>query len=93
MPNSLPPEPLAGRVALITGGSRGIGLEAARGLGHQGATVVLVGADRDRAATTAEMLMAEGIDAVGDGADVADAIAMDAPVSYTHLTLPTIGSV
>ncbi|MEY4136733.1 MAG: hypothetical protein RL205_861, partial [Actinomycetota bacterium] len=78
MPNSHPPEPLAGRVALITGGSRGIGLEAARGLGHQGATVLLVGADHDRAATAAEMLIGEGIDAVGEGADVSDAIAMDA---------------
>jgi NAD(P)-dependent dehydrogenase (short-subunit alcohol dehydrogenase family) len=78
MPNSHPPEPLAGRVALITGGSRGIGLEAARGLGYQGATVVLVGADHDRAATAAEMLIGEGIDAVGEGADVSDAIAMDA---------------
>jgi NAD(P)-dependent dehydrogenase (short-subunit alcohol dehydrogenase family) len=71
-------EPLAGRVALITGGSRGIGFEAARGLGRQGATVVLVGSDPGRAAAAALELQAEGIDAVGESADVADACSMDA---------------
>jgi NAD(P)-dependent dehydrogenase (short-subunit alcohol dehydrogenase family) len=78
MPNSESIEPLAGRVALITGGSRGIGFEAARGIGHLGATVVLVGTDPGRTATAAEVLVAEGIDAVGEGADVSDARAMDA---------------
>jgi NAD(P)-dependent dehydrogenase (short-subunit alcohol dehydrogenase family) len=78
MPNSESFEPLAGRVALITGGSRGIGFEAARGLGRLGATVVLVGSDPGRAASAAELLVAEGIDAVGEGADVCDAEAMDA---------------
>lgn len=78
MPNPDTAEPLAGRVALITGGSRGIGFEAARGLGRLGATVVLVGADPARAASAAETLVAEGIDAVGEGADVSDASAMDA---------------
>ena len=71
-------EPLAGRVALITGGSRGIGLEAARGLGRQGATVVLVGSDPGRASAAAHELEGEGIDAVGETADVADAGSMDA---------------
>jgi len=71
-------DPLAGRVALITGGSRGIGLEAARGLGRLGATVVLVGVDPTRAAAAAEALVAEGIDAVGECADVSDAAEMDA---------------
>jgi 3-oxoacyl-[acyl-carrier protein] reductase len=70
-------EPLAGRVALLTGGSRGIGFEAARGLGRQGATVVLVGSDPSRAAAAAHELQAEGIDAVGESADVADADSMD----------------
>jgi NAD(P)-dependent dehydrogenase (short-subunit alcohol dehydrogenase family) len=74
-------EPLAGRVALITGGSRGIGFEAARGLGRQGATVVLVGSDPGRAAAAAQLLESEGIDAVGESADVADSDAMDALAS------------
>lgn len=78
MPNVEIAEPLAGRVALITGGSRGIGFEAARGLGRLGATVVLVGTDAARVAAAADTLVAEGIDAVGDTADVAKAEEMDA---------------
>jgi len=78
MDNFDPGESLAGRVALITGGTRGIGLEAARGLGHRGATVVLVGVDPARAAAAAESLVGEGIDALGESADVGDAAAMDA---------------
>lgn len=69
---------LDGQVALITGGSRGIGLAAARLLGARGATVVLVGADPDRTRLAAAQLQAEGIDAVGETADVADAASVDA---------------
>jgi NAD(P)-dependent dehydrogenase (short-subunit alcohol dehydrogenase family) len=69
---------LDGQVALITGGSRGIGLAAARELGGRGATVVLVGADQGRAGAAAADLQVDGIDAVGLGCDVADAEAVDA---------------
>lgn len=61
-----------GRVVLVTGGSRGIGLAAARDLGHRGATVVLVGRDTRRAESAASALRDEGIDAVGFGCDVGD---------------------
>lgn len=67
----------AGAVALITGGSRGIGFAAARGLGRAGVTTVLVGRDALRAETAAEQLRREGIDAVGYGADVADPDAVE----------------
>jgi NAD(P)-dependent dehydrogenase (short-subunit alcohol dehydrogenase family) len=63
---------LDGATAIITGGSRGIGLAAARGIGLIGATVVLVGQDADRAEAAAESLQAEGIDAVGASCDVGD---------------------
>lgn len=59
-------------VALITGGTRGIGLEAARGIGRLGATVVLIGQDASRADHAVQSLVAEGIDAVAEVADVAD---------------------
>ena len=66
------------QVALITGGRRGIGLAAARGLSSRGATVVLVGRDEDRARGAAADLMADGLDAVGLGCDVADPSAVRA---------------
>lgn len=74
------PAPVAGipsnRISLITGGSRGIGLAAARGLGRLGDTVVLIGQDHERAQGAASLLRAEGIDAHGFACDVADAAAM-----------------
>ncbi|HEY4310433.1 MAG TPA: SDR family oxidoreductase [Pirellulales bacterium] len=39
---------LDGRRALVTGGSRGLGLEMARALGEAGAELVLVGRDKDQ---------------------------------------------
>lgn len=72
------PGPLEGRTALITGGSRGIGLAAARGIAQAGATVVLVGQDPERAAAAATHLVEEGLDAVGIGCDVSDAEAVAA---------------
>ena len=69
---------LEGRVALVTGGSRGIGLEVARGLGREGATVVLVARDPDRLAATVATLVGEGLDVTGHALDVADAAAVRA---------------
>lgn len=59
-------------VALITGGTRGIGLAAARQMGRRGATVVLLGRDADRANLAARMLNDEGIAAQVAIADVSD---------------------
>jgi NAD(P)-dependent dehydrogenase (short-subunit alcohol dehydrogenase family) len=67
---------LDGSVALVTGGSRGIGFAAARLLGSLGATVVLVAKDPARVRGAAEALQSAGIDAVGIDADVADADAV-----------------
>lgn len=67
------PARLDDQVALVTGGSRGIGLAAARGIGALGATVVLVGRTDASAEQAAATLVAEGLDAVGYGCDVADA--------------------
>jgi len=62
----------ADSVALVTGGSRGLGLTAARGIGALGASVVLLGMDRSRADAAAAQLQSEGIDAVPVAADVSD---------------------
>ena len=66
------------KTAVITGGTRGIGLAAATELGRQGWTVVLVGKDAVRADQMATELVDRGIDAVGIGVDVADAQAVQA---------------
>lgn len=69
---------LDGRVALVTGGSRGIGLEVARSLGRQGATVVVVGRDPDRLLAATDLLVGEGLDATAAAVDVADPAAVRA---------------
>lgn len=69
---------LDGRVALVTGGSRGIGLEVARGLGRAGATVVILARDPDRTAAAVGTLIDEGVDAVGRSVDLADLAAVRA---------------
>lgn len=54
---------LSGRVALVTGSSRGIGLAMARALGSAGAVVVLNGRDPGTLRTAARALADAGIDA------------------------------
>jgi short-subunit dehydrogenase len=61
-----------GKVALVTGGSRGIGLAAARGLAQLGATVVLVGRTTESAERAAAVLLSDGLDAVPIGCDVSN---------------------
>ena len=63
---------LAGRVALVTGAARGIGLAIATGLAEAGAAVILH--DRDRAATDRAVaeLVARGFAAEGLVHDLAD---------------------
>jgi gluconate 5-dehydrogenase len=49
---------LTGRRALVTGGSRGLGLEMARALGEAGAEVVVAGSDREHLDRACETLRA-----------------------------------
>lgn len=69
---------LTGRVAVITGAARGIGLETARLLASAGSGVVLV--DRDAAALQAAMASLDGFagTALAVEADITDAAALDA---------------
>ena len=62
--------------AVVTGGTRGIGLEVVRGLARLGTTVVAIGQDAERAEQVAADLVAEGLDVVGAGCDVADPAAV-----------------
>lgn len=63
---------LDGRRALVTGGSRGLGLEMARGLADAGAEVVIVGRDTDSLAKAVGEIEAGGGRAVALQADLAD---------------------
>ena len=69
---------LEGRVAVVTGGSRGIGLEVATGLARDGATVVLLARDATRLEQVVAGLVAEGLDVTGVAVDVADTAAVRA---------------
>ena len=66
------------KVALITGANKGIGLEIARQLGHQGITVVLGSRDPQKGQAAADTLKSEGIDAHTVKLEVTDAADRDA---------------
>ncbi|KPJ73445.1 MAG: gluconate 5-dehydrogenase [Planctomycetes bacterium DG_20] len=68
---------LTGRLAVVTGSSRGLGLTLARGLGEAGATVVLNGRDEERLAAAVAALEADGLAASGCAFDVTDAASID----------------
>lgn len=67
------PGRVQGKVALITGGTGGIGQAIALRLGQQGARVVLTDIRPDQAAASCETLAAEGIEAVFFQHDVTSA--------------------
>jgi len=64
-------KPLAGRVAIVTGGSRGIGLASARLLAEGGASVVVSGRDAARLEAATRELEATGAAVLGVAADAA----------------------
>jgi len=63
---------LDGRVAIVTGGSRGIGFAIARALGEAGASVMLAARRPDVGEEALRQLAAEGIQARGVWGDVAE---------------------
>lgn len=69
----LPASDLSEKVAVITGGSRGIGFAAAKQLGALGATVVLVGRSEENLSSAVSALLELGVDADAICVDVSDA--------------------
>src|SRR3954454_13498793 len=69
---------LTGKVALVTGGSRGIGAASARALADQGANVAIsYVASSDKADAVVRELKARGVEARAYKADQADAAQVD----------------
>jgi NAD(P)-dependent dehydrogenase (short-subunit alcohol dehydrogenase family) len=64
---------IAGKVVLVTGSSRGIGLEEVRMFAAEGARVAINGINAERAEASAAALRAAGADAQAFAADVSDA--------------------
>lgn len=80
-------EELSGQIALVTGGSRGIGFAIAHALADAGATVAVVARDQGRAEAAAAALQGEGHR--GFAADVADSASVGAMVERVEAEMGT----
>jgi NAD(P)-dependent dehydrogenase (short-subunit alcohol dehydrogenase family) len=72
---------LGGRVAVVTGGSRGLGLEMAQGLGEAGARVLVSGRRQPWLDEAVATLRAAGIEAEGFQGSVSDPAEVEALVA------------
>jgi gluconate 5-dehydrogenase len=71
---------LTGRVALVTGGSRGLGLQIAEGLGEMGARVIVTARKQSELDEAVKHLRAQGVEAMAIACDMSDAAAIPAMV-------------
>ncbi len=81
---------LQGKVAIITGGSDGLGLATARRLAAEGAAVAICGRDKTRLHEAAEKLQAGGAEVLAVPADVTQPSDLERLVSTTQERLGRI---
>jgi NAD(P)-dependent dehydrogenase (short-subunit alcohol dehydrogenase family) len=80
---ALPADLLDGKVAIVTGASRGIGAAAARAFARAGATVALAARDEKALAAVAEHISVAGDRALAVPTDVGDAASVERLVART----------
>jgi gluconate 5-dehydrogenase len=74
---------LTGRVAIVSGGSIGLGLQMAEGLAEVGANLVLCARKKERCEEAAEALRAHGVETLALGCDVKDKTEIEQVVEKT----------
>ena len=81
---------LLGKVAIVTGSSKGIGLSIAQGLAENGAKVVISSRKQDAVDTVAKEFQVKGFDAIGIACHIADG---DQRKSLVDQTLSKFGRI
>jgi gluconate 5-dehydrogenase len=81
---------LSGRVAIVTGGSVGLGRQMAEGLAEMGANVVLCARKKERCEQAAEQLRQLGVKTLALGCDVKNPSDVQAVVDATVAQLGRI---
>jgi NAD(P)-dependent dehydrogenase (short-subunit alcohol dehydrogenase family) len=74
---------LTGRVAIVSGGSMGLGRQMAEGLAEMGANLVLCARKKERCEAAAESLRHLGVEVLALGCDVKDKSSIDDVVEKT----------
>ncbi|HOJ34676.1 MAG TPA: 3-oxoacyl-ACP reductase FabG [Candidatus Hydrogenedentes bacterium] len=79
------------KIALVTGGTRGIGKACAAALAKAGFRVAICGRDAERASAVANELATSGVEVRGFGCDVANGDAVEGLVKSVNETMGNIG--